>query len=398
MDKATGQSVLRRMAGAGRNRAPDARAVLPARALSSALAKAASSVVSIAVRVTSCSERIASLSDLLETLPERGLLALLEGPEDGQGIAVFDFGLLSAVVEMQMTGALSPGTPPPRRVTRTDAALAADLIDAVLIGFETALLGREESRWASDFGYASHVEDLRPLGLMLEDVDYRIFGLSVDIESGGRKGQFVLALPARGRGPIRMPPDAGEGTAAEDPDEGLWRRALEDSVRDGDVRLDAVLHRIRLPISTIANLRPGDELPIPFAAIDRVQLTAGGLQGFGRWRLGQSHGHKALRLGQDGGALQGNLPRDDRVGHGCAAEASRDAVPLRDITPGGAEDAQIAPAARAAKSTTPVSQGGGPAPNAGSDGAGAIPDAQATTAASPGNAPEEGAGALEGDR
>ena len=334
MGEATGQSVLRRMAEAGRTRAPGGGPVLPARALSLSLARAAASVTSMAMQVASCSERIASLSDLLETLPERGLLALLEGPEETQGIAAFDHGLLSAVIEMQMTGALSPVSPPPRRVTRTDAALAADLIDATLGEFEAALVGREESRWASDFAYASHIEDLRPIGLMLEDVDYRIFGLSVVLGSGTRQGGFVLALPAKGRGPVRMPTD-GSPTEAADAADRAWSEALHATVDEGEVRLDAVLHRFRLPLADIGRLQPGDELTLPLIALDRVQLVAAGGQGFGQWRLGQSQGHKAVRLGDGAGPLRGAVPGETQLNR-ARMEDGPDAFALRDITPGHA--------------------------------------------------------------
>ena len=189
------QNILRRKLDAGRAAAPASCAVLPAKALSSALSKAAEAAMGLAVSAGSCSERVASLPDLLERLPDNGLLAVLEGPEEGQGILALDGNALSAIIEKQMTGAVAASPPPPRRATRTDAALVADLVDATLQRFETALAGRAESRWAAGFGYSSHVEDLRPLGLLLEEIDYRIFGLTLDFEIGTREGQLLLALP-----------------------------------------------------------------------------------------------------------------------------------------------------------------------------------------------------------
>ncbi|MDV7143508.1 FliM/FliN family flagellar motor switch protein [Tropicimonas sp. TH_r6] len=298
MADAARKRVLRRKVEAGRESAPANRAVLPARALSTALSKAAEASMELAISATSSSERIASLPDLLERLPENGLLAVLEGPEDGQGLMAFDFNALSAVIEKQMTGAVGTSLPPSRRATRTDAALAADLIDAVLQRFEQALAGRDESRWASGFGYSSHVEDLRPLGLLLEEIDYRIFGLSLDFEMGTRTGEILLALPAEGRGTVQMPQDEMFGDAVDsDP---FWSPSLQLRVLEGEVQLDAVLHRFHLPISAISELKPGDEIPIPLTAIDNVRLSGAERIPLGRCRLGSSQGFRALRLGADG--------------------------------------------------------------------------------------------------
>ncbi len=296
MAEATGQSVLKRKVAAGRSTAPGGRPVLPAKALSASISRAADASMGLEVSVDSCSERIASLSDLLELLPEQGLLAVLEGPEDCQGIMAFDVAFLSGVIEKQMTGAVSTSPPGTRRVTRTDAALAADLIDLTLREFETSLAGREESRWASGFGYGSHVEDLRPLGLLMEDVDYRIFGLSANLESGRRNGQVLLALPAIGRGKVRIG-EVVDTQAGSDP---AWSAGLTSLVLKGDVRLEAVLHRMRLPIAAIEGLNVGDEIPIPASAIGKVSFAGAEHIPLGQGRLGQSQGFRAVRLGDTG--------------------------------------------------------------------------------------------------
>lgn len=304
------QNILKRKAIAGRESAPVSRVVLPAKALSTALIKAADSMMGMAVASHSVSERIASLPDLLEQLPENGLLAVLEGPGECQGLMAFDSAAISAVIEKQMTGAISDGVPQPRRVTRTDAALCADLIDATLHRFEATLAGREESRWAGGFGYASHVEDLRPLGLLLEEIDYRIFGLKLDFELGRRDGQVLLALPAEGRGVIlEAETDDHDDMADQDPD---WAPQLEKLVLQGEVQLDAVLHRIRLPISAIGDFKVGDEIPIPLSAIDNVRFRGAERIPLGRCRLGSSQGKRAVRLGTeavDGAAQLAAVPK-----------------------------------------------------------------------------------------
>lgn len=290
--------ILRRKVEAGRDSAPPDRVLLPVRALAQAMSRAAEETMSLAVTAQGVSERVASLSDLLEHLPENGLLAVLDGPEEGQGLIAFDSAAIASLIEKQMTGSVSRSPAPSRRVTRTDAALAADLIDAILRRFETLLAGREESRWAGGFGYGSHVMDLRPLGLLLEEIDYRIFGLTLDFETGTREGQMLLALPAEGRGEFHPLEDvAGAGHPKRDPQ---WTQRLEQNVLLGEIPLEAVLHRFQMSISAISALKPGDELPIPVSALDNVTLSGAETIPLGRCRLGRSRGVRALRIGADG--------------------------------------------------------------------------------------------------
>ncbi len=311
------QNILRRKVDAGRSAAPASRKIQPAKVLSTALSKSADASMGLDVTVKSSSERIASLSDLLECLPENGLLALLEGPRDGQGVMAFDSSALSAIIEKQMTGTVSRNQPQSRRVTRTDAALAADLIDATLHRFETALSGLEESRWASGFGYSSHIDDLRPLGLLLEDVDYRIFGLSLNIELGTREGEILLALPAKGRAKVtaRQAP-VEEETTRKDPD---WKPRLEGLVLQGEARLEAILYRFQMPISAIKQLQPGQEIPIPVSTLNDVRIAGAERIPLGRCRLGRCQGHRAIRLGADGASEPGRGPQRDDAASGFSA-------------------------------------------------------------------------------
>ncbi|MEE4118686.1 MAG: flagellar motor switch protein FliM, partial [Paracoccaceae bacterium] len=194
------KSVLRRKAEAGRTSAAATRLVTPCKALSTALVKAVDAHVGLEAAVRKCAMRTGTLAEVLETVPDGGLLAVLEGPDEAQGVMAFDAVLLSALIERLMTGALAARPPAPRRATRTDAALVADVIDAMLRRFEAALGAGGAGRWAAGFGYASFIESPRPLALMLEDADYRLLTLEVDLESGARAGSVMLVLPAGGAG------------------------------------------------------------------------------------------------------------------------------------------------------------------------------------------------------
>ncbi|SNS54669.1 FliM/FliN family flagellar motor switch protein [Tropicimonas sediminicola] len=291
MAETEAQSVLQRMASAGRDAAPRSQAVLPARALANGISRALQSTMSLGAVANGSSDRTGSLAELLELLPENGLLAVLDGPGETQGLMALDNALLSSLIEMQMTGSLGNRPPPPRRVTRTDAALVADLIDDTLREFEAPFMAGPEAAWAAGFGYASHVEDVRPLGLLLEDQDYRLLTLDLDLAEGQRTGSAVLALPAEGRGL------AGKAAVAQEPPrDARWESAMEAAVMGADVRLEAIMHRVRMPFAKVALLKEGDEIPLPAVSIDQVRLIGleGGTCAIGR--LGQSRGNRALRL------------------------------------------------------------------------------------------------------
>jgi flagellar motor switch protein FliM len=302
MAEAERDTVLRRKAAAGRS-ALGARVVTPPRALSQGFVRAADSALDLVLKAEGCTARIGSLGEMLETVPEDGLLAVLEGPGESQGLLALDAHFLASVIEKQTTGALGSAAPQPRRPTRTDAALSADFIDAVLRAFEAPLLGREDARWAAGYGYATYLDDPRPLGLLLEDVDYRLFSVTVDLENGMREGRALLALPADGKGPVgsAAPGAAGPADTPPPPPEEEFASALRAQVMGGEVRLEAVLHRMTIPLGALGRLKVGDEVPLPVSAIDRTMLV--GVDGtvVGRGRLGQSGGCRALRLARPAG-------------------------------------------------------------------------------------------------
>ena len=290
-------AALRRKIEASRASAASAQQITPPKALSVAFAQAFDARLGLATAITQASEQTLTLPELLETLPEGGLLAVLEGPGDAQGVAVLDGGLIAAIIEMLTTGRISQQPPPPRRSTRTDAALAADLIDAMLRDFGAPFEGSATARWAAGFGYATYLEDPRPLSLMLEDVDYRVLSIGAELDGGKRSVSLTLALPSAGRGDAQPASPGGHGAQPMAADGGLpWAEALEAQVMQGRASLDAVLCRVPLALSRLQSLRPGDTIPLPAHALQEVSLRTCTGRDAMYGRLGQSGGCRAVRL------------------------------------------------------------------------------------------------------
>jgi len=236
-----------------------------------------------------------SLGELLETLPDRALIAMLEGPGRGLGLLVLAPSLMGGLIEIQTFGKLTNAPPLVRRPTRTDAAMVFGLLDSALAGLAQGLLSEPDRVWTEGYRIASHIEDPRPLGLLLEDISFRVLSGQVVLGGGEKSGAMILALPASGCG--RQPESVAPAKIAQAPGRGLlFRAALTEQVNQSGARLSAVIARVRLPLNEVIALRPGDPVSLGSATIDRVDLE--GVDGvrLAGGKLGQSRGQRAVRL------------------------------------------------------------------------------------------------------
>ena len=259
-----------------------------------ALARAANDDIGLALEVTRLAIERRSLAELLELVPERALIAVLEGPAEGLGLIALSPPVLAAMIEQQTIGRVSGSPPAPRRPTRTDAAMVAGLIDRALADLETGLAQDMDRVWAAGFRYASFLDDPRPLGLLLEEEAYRVLRAEVSLAGGVRAGAVLLALPADGRAsPPVAPPDpalASPLSAAH------FAQALSDQVMQTEAELGAILHRVTLPLGAVMALQPGEVVPLPMAAIGHVVVEGIDGRPLATGKLGQNRGMRAVRL------------------------------------------------------------------------------------------------------
>lgn len=259
-----------------------------------ALARVARTRLDLAVDCGQVRAERLSLTELLDLPPERGLIALLEGPRGGTGVLMLAPEVLAALIEAQTMGRVRNHPLPPRRPTRTDAALVADLIDAALAALEEALQTEEDLVWTDGFRYASFLEEPRPLALLLEDAPYKVLRCDCDL-GGQRQGTAILALPAEGHG--RRPHRAIPATPPdESAAEALFTAKLAAEVLSSQVELMAVLGSLRLPLSAALSLRPGEILPLGAAAIEAVLMIGQDGRPIASGKLGQQRGVRAVRL------------------------------------------------------------------------------------------------------
>lgn len=301
----TGQamSVLRRKAGAGRMDTEAPADPAPVAALRRAFARAAHGELRLSLSIPHLTVREVSLAELLDAPEPCALLAVLEGQEEALGLLALGPEVLSAIVQVQTTGQVRPMDGSPRRPTRTDAAMCAGLIDRTLTEFEAALANTPDVGWAGGYRYASFLNEARPLGLLLEDIPFRLLRIEVTLAGGAMTGQALLALPSDGRRRRRSLGSGTGGNRESDRREAqacaAWASRLEATVLNSQTELRAVLHRMRVPLAELSRWAPGTILTLPLARLDGVRLEAAGDALVSTADLGKSRGFRAVRLKAD---------------------------------------------------------------------------------------------------
>lgn len=299
------------------------------RALSRAVARAAQRELDLEMDVRDVTlHETMSLAEVLDIPEERALLVILEGPGGGLGLFAVGYDVMEAILQKQTTGTVQQACESHRHPTRTDAAMSAALLERILGEFEMAMSGRPEPSWWAGYRYASFLAEPRSLGLLLEDTGYRALSFEVGVAAGVRRGRMLLVLPMHAAAPGRAPEVAGrpEGEAAPG---AVGEAALSDLVMQSGARFDAVLCRLNLPLGAVMRLRVGDVVALPQAYLDGVALDAPGARALASGRLGQSRGHRAVRLqlpADPQGAGQ-STPDTPDVSQGPAPQAAAEPAP-----------------------------------------------------------------------
>jgi flagellar motor switch protein FliM len=229
-------------------------------------------------------DELGPLDDLLSRL-EPGLMLL--GVERGgmAGLVALDAEARAAVAEAQTLGRPSAQPAEPREPTAVDAALALPLAQAFLEEAAVATAGTRLDGWVGAARAAARLPSARDAALALPDGEYRAVRLTIDLGVGGRQGLCLLLLPVALR-------QAGATEAAE----AGWRDGLEEQVMAAPAEVTAVLHRLRLPLGEADGLDVGQVLALPGVTVASVRLEGPGGAEFGRARLGQVAGMRAVRL------------------------------------------------------------------------------------------------------
>lgn len=265
----------------------ESRAMSSAKALRLTLARAAENLFDLALTVATVEQQRVPLAGIEDILQKDGLILLLDGSDGTRGALCLDQQMMAALIEVQTTGRVRQGAAQPRRPTRTDAAMTAPLVDALMDGIDTEMAAEVDGYQPRGFGFGDRVDDLRTLSLALDAPDYDHFRVTVDLGSGAKTGQLDLLLPVRASPAQRT--GAADGPACATPEMG-------DVALGAPVVLDAVLARISLPLRDACAFEPGQTLPLDRETLTATRLIAAGGHLVAEARLGQVNGWRALRL------------------------------------------------------------------------------------------------------
>lgn len=312
-------SVIRRKTRAAREGA-DPRVISPVRALRLALARAADTLFDLPLVVATVEQRRVEAGEVEAAFGTEGLYLLLDGAVGARAAARLCPGLVAALVEVQTTGRVRPGEVRPRPPTRTDAAMVAPLVDALLSGFDDGMAESGADLAPRGFHFGDRVEDARALALLLVAPEFDFFRLTVDLGPGLRTGRLDLLLPPAPSGPARTGVSASRGAPARGPED------VAAVVLMAPVALDAVLARIRVPLRAAMALEVGQRLEVAKDNLGKVRLVGAGGHVAAEGRLGRRDGWRALRLAGPGAERGAEAPR---------------APPMPTATGGGASRAEI---------------------------------------------------------
>lgn len=247
--------------------------------------RAALDLLGLALEVTAIHQTLCPQHKLAERLPEKAMLAVLEGPSPGS--LAMDLAVLNGLVEFLTIGSILPNPPVGRPPSRVDAALIAPLIDATLAGFSAALTEAGIAPWGQGAAFGAMLPDSRTLMLALGEGPFHLFELSISLCGGARKGQLLFGLAEV---------CAAEEHAGKNATESEGTQALRQSVMASPAIFDAVLSRLSLPLSQLQSLKVGDLLPLSADVLPQTRLEAASAETAIPVVLGQLNGFRAVRL------------------------------------------------------------------------------------------------------
>lgn len=289
MGESETQTVLARIAASAREQRK-AKAMTLQKALRVSMAKVADQLMALPMAVLSSTIHDLPGEGLEDSLSDGTLLLLLDGPKGLLGAAIIDPVVVGALIQQQTIGAVNQTSDPERAMTRTDAAICAPLVDALLARVAPILDDPDERALTEGFKYGAKAQDARSLAMALDASAYVSIRLTLDIARGARQGDMTLILPTLA---ARADPHA----ALDDDADAATGRApdLTTLVMGLNAELNMILCRIGLQLKQFNALKVGETLPLTPGAFPNVQITTRTGRVLGRGVVGHVDGVRAVK-------------------------------------------------------------------------------------------------------
>lgn len=258
------------------------------RSLRQAVAREARQRIGLRLDVIGATLDVHSDDAIPDVLAADHLLVMLQRRAGLSGALAIGPDLVRALVQQQTIGMLmdSDGAAPERAFTNTDSALCAPVIEAMFAQASEMAEAKEDSEALAGHRLGQRVRDGRAAAVALDGAEFRVIDLTLDIDQGRAQSRLMLILP---------------NAPAPPPEEVVERRnrlTLGDVALQAPVRMNAVMCRIPLMWSDLAEMAAGDLLPLPSYRIDRTELLTMSGRSIGWGRLGKVDGLRAVRINE----------------------------------------------------------------------------------------------------
>ncbi len=258
----------------------------PAKALRIAFERAAEKSAEMEASIVGFTETRQTLVQVSQGIQGPNLINTIKGPGGAIGLAIWDMSAVSAFLEQLITGRIVPAQAETRAPTPTDAAVMVNILNLILGGFNTEMAAVPEAPPVIGFRQSGLLEDGRAVAMALEDIAYRVYELGLDMGNGAKKGQLRLVFPWDS-----ATPQAGQGMGGSE-----WDKAWPQTIGGTQAAIQAILYRKSMSLNDITELQVGTLIPIPTEAIAAISLEGSDHRAVAMGRLGQSNGHRAIRV------------------------------------------------------------------------------------------------------
>ncbi|MEP6018233.1 MAG: FliM/FliN family flagellar motor switch protein [Paracoccaceae bacterium] len=289
MGEATSNTFLKRKAAAGREDHL-ARAMTIQKAVRITAAKAAEDLLQLPLATLAIATDTFEISDLDERIKEDCLLLLLDGQHGQPALAMLDSSLVGGLVQQQTLGRVLEAGNEVRRMTQTDAALTAPFVDELLTRVPKILEMPGDIRLLSGYQFGVMADELRAVKMALEAQEFTCLKITMDLFKGARQGELTLIFPH-----IEDNELASQNVESEADDDATPPPDLAQSLMKLNAELHITLGTIRVPISQLQQLAPGQALRLPPDTFPNVQISGSNGRFLGEGKLGQVEGQRAVR-------------------------------------------------------------------------------------------------------
>ena len=125
---------------------------------------------------------------------ENTLLCMLERDHGKIGVSIIGGDVVGGLIQQQTMGIISVKKTNARSKTQTDAVMCAPLLDTLFEMVAGILDNTQYTRTIFGYQFGAMFEDKRALTIALDQAEYFVVRLTLDLALGARQGELVLVL------------------------------------------------------------------------------------------------------------------------------------------------------------------------------------------------------------